>query len=86
MDLFYSLSMEAFGDGAEFPPPVLDQVGFLADHVIELLAFLRDHHIGVPLHPQLQTYNNNTGSGHLSAKLANHHRGAKEKTVYHPHS
>ena len=55
-----SLSHEALGHDAELAASVLDEVSALGHHhVVELLSFLCDHHIGVPLHSQLQTLERN---------------------------
>lgn len=59
-----SLSHEALGNDAQLPAPVLDQVAALGHHhVVEFLALLGDHHIGIPLHSQLQTCNRQTLKG-----------------------
>lgn len=51
-----SLSHEALGHNAELPAPVFNQVSILGHHhVVKLLPLLCDHHVGVPLHSQLQT-------------------------------
>lgn len=51
------LSHKALGDNAELPPSVLNQVAVLGHHhVVELLPFLCNHHIGVALHSELETY------------------------------
>ena len=62
-----SLSHEALGHVAELPAAVLDQVTALAHHhVVELLALLRDHHVRIPLHAQLQTCSGNITSVKLN--------------------
>lgn len=51
----HSLAEEALGHGAQLSPPVLDQAHLPAHHqVVELLALLRDHHVGIALHTQLE--------------------------------
>lgn len=47
-----SLSHEALGHGSQLSAPVLDQVPALGHHhMVELLAFLGNHNVGIPLHP-----------------------------------
>ena len=50
-----SLSEEALGHLGQLAAPVLDEVPVLSHHhVVELLSFLSDHHIGIPFHAKFQ--------------------------------
>lgn len=52
-----SLSQEALGHDSELPPAVFDQMATLGHHhVVELLSFLCDHNVSVPLHSQFETW------------------------------
>lgn len=52
-----SLSHKTLGHNAELPPSVLNQVAILGHHhVVELFPFLCDHHVGVTLHSEFETY------------------------------
>lgn len=53
----YSLSHKTLGHNAELPSSVLNQVAILGHHhVVELLPFLCNHHVGITLHAQFETY------------------------------
>lgn len=66
-----SLSHEALGHNAELPASVLNQVPILGHHhVVELLPLLCNHHIGIPLHSQFETYQQKRKTSQIQVDLS----------------